>query len=52
MVYFVRGEDCGELLGGSPTLASLRNDQGFIGKEYIFIGTRPFGKTESKATRA
>ena len=52
MVYFVRGEDCRELLGGSPTLANLGNDHEFISKEYISIGMRPFGEAQSKAMRA
>ena len=52
MVYFVRGEDCWELLGGNPTLVNLENDHGFIGKEYIFIGTRPFGEAQSKTMKA
>ena len=40
------------MLGESPTLANLGNDHEFIGKEYISIGTRPFGKTKSKGMRA
>ena len=44
MVYFVRGEDCWE---GVPHWLIKG-----INKEYIFIGTRPFGKTKSKAMRA
>ena len=45
---------CGGLLGGSPTLANLGNDHGFISKEYISIGMsmRPFGEAQSKAMRA
>ena len=39
-------------MGGSPTLANLGNDHGFISKEYISIGMRPFGETKSKAMRA
>ena len=39
------------LLGGSPTLANLENDHGFISKEYISIGMKPFGEA-SKAMRA
>ena len=31
-------------LGGSPTLANLGNDHGFISKKYIFIGMRSFGE--------
>ena len=31
------------LLGG--------NDHGFISKEYISIGTRPFGEAQNKVTR-
>ena len=38
----------GRLLGGSPTLADLGNDHRFVSKEYIFIGTRPFGKLKAK----
>ena len=37
---------------GSPTLANLGNDHGFISKEYISIGMRPFGETKSKTMRA
>ena len=48
MVYFVRGRG---LLEGSPTLANLGNDHGFISKEYISIGMRPF-KGSSKKTYA
>ena len=33
-------------------MANLGNDHEFISKEYISIGTRPFGKTKSKAMRA
>ena len=40
------------LLGGSLTLASLGNDHGFISKEYISIGLRPFEEIKSKAIRA
>ena len=36
------------LLGDSPTLANLVNDHGFISKEYISIGMRPFGEAQSK----
>ena len=32
-------------------LANLGNDHGFISKEYISIGMRPFGEAQSKATR-
>ena len=32
--------------------ANLGNDREFISKEYIFIGTRPFGEAQSKAMRA
>ena len=36
-------------LGGSPTLANLENDHGFISKEHIFIGMKPFPpKTKSR----
>ena len=40
-----------EPLGGSPTLANLGNDRGFISKEYIIPSTdmRSFGETQSKA---
>jgi len=38
-------------LRGSPILANLGNDPGFISKEYISIGTRPLGETQSKAMR-
>ena len=34
---------CRELLGG---------DHGFISKEYISTGMRPFGKTKGKVMRA
>ena len=43
---------CLGLLWGSPTLANLGNDHGFISKEYIFIGMRPFEEDQSKAIRA
>ena len=33
-------------------MVKLGNDHGFINKEYISIGTRPFGEVQSKATRA
>ena len=33
-------------------MANLGNDHGFISKEYIYIGMRPFGEAESKAMRA
>jgi len=49
IVYFVQGRG---LLGGSPTLANLGNDEEFTSKEYISNGTRPFGETQNKATRA
>ena len=39
---------CCGLLGGSPTLANLGNDHGFISKEYISIDMRPFGKLKAK----
>ena len=52
IVYFVWGEDCWGLLGGRPTLTNLGNDDGFISKEYIFIGMRLFGEAQSKAMRA
>ena len=52
IVYFVRGEDGWKLLGVSPTLANLGNDDGFISKEYISIGMRPFGKAQNKPMRA
>ena len=38
--------------GSDPALANLGNDHGFISKEYISIGTRPFGKAQSKAMSA
>ena len=37
-------------LEGSPTLANLKNDHGFITKKYI-SGTRHFGEAQSKTTR-
>ena len=43
--------DCWELSGGSPTLPNLGNNHGFISKEYISIGTRLFGETQSKSMR-
>jgi len=33
-------------------LANLENERGFISKEYISIGIRPFGEAQSKGTRA
>ena len=42
---------CRGLLGGSPTLANLGNDHGFISKEYISICMRPFGEAQSKTMR-
>ena len=39
-------------MGGSPTLANLEEDHGFISKESISIGMRPFGEAQSKAMRA
>ena len=33
-------------------MANLGNDHEFTSKEYIFIGTRHFGKIQSKVTRA
>ena len=42
------GGRCWEFLGGSLVLANLGNDQGFIIKEYISIGTRHFGKYKAK----
>ena len=33
-------------------MTNLRNDHGFISKENISLGMRPFGDTKSKATRA
>ena len=33
-------------------MANLEDDHGFISKEYISIGMRPFGETKSKAMRA
>ena len=36
-------------MGGSGTLVNLGNDQGFISKEYIFVGTRIFGKPKAKS---
>ena len=47
--YGVDVEDCWER---SPTSTNLGNDHGFISKEYISIGTRHFGKVQSKAMRA
>ena len=32
-------------------MANLGNDHGFISKEYISIGMRPFGEAQSKAIR-
>ena len=40
------------IVGRESTLANLGNDHGFIGKEYISIGMRPFREAKSKATRA
>ncbi|KAG7012728.1 Alpha-ketoglutarate-dependent dioxygenase alkB [Cucurbita argyrosperma subsp. argyrosperma] len=37
---------------GVPRWANLGDDYEFINKEYISIGTRPFGKTKSKVMRA
>ena len=39
----------GGLLGGSPTLANLGNDHGFISKEYIFIAMDFLGKPKVKS---
>ena len=33
-------------------MANLEKDHGFISKEYISIGTRPFREAQSKAMRA
>ena len=33
-------------------LTNLGNDHGFISKEYISNGMRPFGEAQSKAVRA
>ena len=33
-------------------MANLENDHGFISKEYISIGMRPFGEAQSKVMRA
>ena len=40
------------IVGGSPTLANLGNDHGFIGKKYISIGMRPFGEIKNNVMRA
>ena len=53
IVYFVRRGGLLRIVGReSPTYANLGNDQEFTSKEYISLGTRPFGKTQNKATRA
>ena len=36
----------------SPTSANLGNDHGFINKNTLSIGMRPFGEAQSKAIRA
>ena len=38
-------------MGESPTLANLGVDRGFISKEYISIGMKPFGETKNKSMR-
>ena len=40
------------IVGREERESHVGNDHEFIGKEYISIGMRPFGKAQSKATRA
>ena len=43
----------GEVLDDeSPTSANLGNDHGFINKNTLSIGMKPFGEPQSKAMRA
>ena len=40
------------IVGREFRVANLGNDHGFISKEDISIGMRPFGEVQSKAMRA